>query len=163
MKILKRFGQVVIALVVVLGIVRFTPLWDRLLSPGNHEPFAFQTASLPQDRENHFLLCPTDFCAAETPHQVAPVLDITKDALLARLIQVTSQDITVDLISQEGDTLTLLYRTPQVRWPDWVDIHVIAVSAEQSSLAIYSQSVYGRKDFGANATRVEMLLDAVTP
>ena len=45
-------------------------------------------------------------------------------------------------------------RTPIVRWPDWVTVRFIPLGEDQSTLAIYSRSVYGRKDFGTNERRI---------
>lgn len=41
-----------------------------------------------------------------------------------------------------------------MRYPDTVDLEVIPVGENQSTLALYSRSLVGRKDFGVNRARL---------
>jgi uncharacterized protein (DUF1499 family) len=45
-----------------------------------------------------------------------------------------------------------------MRFPDTVDIEVLPVGDNQSTLAIYSRSLIGRSDLGVNRARVERWL-----
>ena len=51
--------------------------------------------------------------------------------------------------------------TRLMRYPDTVDLEVIPVGENQSTLALYSRSLVGRKDFGVNRARLQRWLAAV--
>jgi len=48
-----------------------------------------------------------------------------------------------------------------MRYPDTIDVQVLPAGDKQSTLAIYSRSLIGRKDFGVNRARVERWLAAL--
>ncbi len=60
----------------------------------------------------------------------------------------------VTKMAESEDTLDVVARTPIIRWPDWVTVRFIPLGEDRSTLAIYSRSVYGRSDFGANEGRI---------
>lgn len=55
----------------------------------------------------------------------------------------------------------LLQHTRLMRFPDTIDAEVFAVGDNQSTLAIYSRSLLGRKDFGVNRARLRRWLAAL--
>lgn len=63
--------------------------------------------------------------------------------------------------TQDGLAMQFVQRSAVFRFPDTIDVEVIALSAQQSALAIYSRSRYGRRDFGVNRRRVERWLAAL--
>ena len=48
-----------------------------------------------------------------------------------------------------------------MRFPDTIDAEVLAVGDDQSTLALYSRSLIGRKDFGVNRARLQRWLAAL--
>ena len=48
-----------------------------------------------------------------------------------------------------------------MRFPDTVDVEVFPAGENQSTLAIYSRSLIGRKDFGVNRARITRWLAAL--
>ena len=48
-----------------------------------------------------------------------------------------------------------------MRFPDTIDIEVFPAGQRQSTLAIYSRSLLGRKDFGVNRARIARWLAAL--
>jgi len=63
-------------------------------------------------------------------------------------------------IVSAGDTHVVAEQRSLIfRFPDTIDIAVIAVGSDKSTLAIYSRSRYGRYDLGANGRRVEGWLE----
>lgn len=50
---------------------------------------------------------------------------------------------------------TYVQRSQLMRFPDYASVVVIGLPEGGSTLAIYSQSVYGTNDFGVNKDRVE--------
>ena len=48
-----------------------------------------------------------------------------------------------------------------MRFPDTIDAEVLPVGDNQSTLALYSRSLIGRKDFGVNRARLTRWLAAL--
>ena len=42
-----------------------------------------------------------------------------------------------------------------MRFPDTIDVEVMPAGENQSTLALYSRSLVGRKDFGVNRARLQ--------
>lgn len=57
------------------------------------------------------------------------------------------------------DQLEYIQRTTLMRYPDIITVQFVKISDNKSALAIYSRSIYGRKDFGANEKRIQQWLD----
>ena len=58
-------------------------------------------------------------------------------------------------------TARFIQYTRLMRFPDTIDVQVLPVGDNQSTLAIYSRSLVGRNDFGVNRARVERWLAAL--
>jgi len=54
-------------------------------------------------------------------------------------------------------------RSRYFAFPDIMTVRFFKRGEDKSTLAIYSRSVYGRYDFGANRERVEKLLRIIRP
>ena len=54
-----------------------------------------------------------------------------------------------------------LQHTRLMRFPDTIDVEVFPAASNQSTLAIYSRSLIGRKDFGVNRARITRWLAAL--
>ena len=54
-----------------------------------------------------------------------------------------------------------IQRTKILRFPDIITVRFIALENRRSTLAIFSRSRYGRRDFGVNKKRVCDWLDAI--
>ncbi len=146
-------GLVVAGLAVVLVIVRLTPLWDRLLSPGEFHAVDFATLELTA-KPNQFLICPPDLCAKAAAHRESPVFDRAVTDLRTAIEAIAGAGGDVTQVSETEDTVDFVVRTPLMRWPDWVTVQVIPVGDDRSTLAIYSRSVFGHSDLGANEKRI---------
>jgi uncharacterized protein (DUF1499 family) len=55
----------------------------------------------------------------------------------------------------------ILQHTRLMRFPDTIDIAVLSIGDNQSTLAIYSRSLIGRGDLGVNRARIERWLAAL--
>ena len=151
--ILKILGKAVAAIVIALIVLRLTPWWDDLLSPGGRETITFETLVL-TPKPNQYLVCSPGLCAKAESHQTAPEFDRGAADVRAAVDAIIRETDAVTMVAESGDTINLMVRTPVVRWPDWVTIRFIPLTDGRSTIAIYSRSVYGRKDFGANETRI---------
>ncbi|MEO0413200.1 MAG: DUF1499 domain-containing protein [Pseudomonadota bacterium] len=97
----------------------------------------------------------------ETAPYSAPADDLMgsiRDALSERETLVNR----VDFGEQPGGVFTV--RTPLMRYPDLCYVSIQpGPNAEQQSLLMYSHSVYGHSDLGANAKRLQDILNALKP
>ena len=121
--------------------------------PSGHQAVRFETLVL-TSKPNQYLVCPPDLCTEAKAHQESPQFDRTADDLRAAFETVVLGSEAVTKIAESEDTLDVVARTPFVRWPDWVTIRFIPLGENRSTLAIYSRSVYGSSDFGANKRRI---------
>lgn len=126
-----------------------------LFSVGPVEPIDFQRLRL-ADKPNQFLMCPANICSAE-PHADSPLFDISADRLRQRWRDVLAAQPRVEQLPEDnvGKQYTYIQRSTRFRFPDLITVRFIAVSPLQSTLAIYSRSIYGKSDFGANRQRIE--------
>ena len=86
------------------------------------------------------------------------------DELLARLKKTALAEPDTSELSCEPNcdrVARILQHTRLMRFPDTIDLEVFAAGEGQSTLALYSRSLLGRKDFGVNRARVERWLAAL--
>ncbi len=149
----------VLFVVVMAAVLLFTPLGERpltaLFTIGDVESIDFIELRL-TDKPNQFLMCPPDFCGAD-PHADSPVLDVSIERLSERWREVVAIQPRVELLSEneEGQQFDYVQRSVRFRFPDLVTVRLISVSSSQSTLAIYSRSVYGKSDFNVNLERID--------
>jgi len=141
---------VIITAVVAL---RMTEWWDGLLPPGDYRTVRFENLIL-TSKPNQYLVCPPDLCIEAEAHQESPQFNYTADDLRAAFETVVLGSKAVTKMAERAETLDVVARTPFVRWPDWVTVRFISLGENKSTLAIYSRSVYGSSDFGANKRRI---------
>jgi uncharacterized protein (DUF1499 family) len=113
---------------------------------------------------NDALVCPAGLCANAEPDQQAKAYDMTPTRLLERLtrIALAEPDTTaLDCGPYCDRTARFLQLSRIMRFPDTIDIAVLAVGTDKSTLAIYSRSLVGRRDFGVNRARVNRWLAAL--
>ena len=143
----------------------FTPLGERpltaLFSASAVENIDFANLRL-ADKPNQFLLCPPDLCSIK-PHADSPVFDIPADRLLLRRRDVLAAQPRIEIMAEDKDSQQFDYvqRTARFRFPDLITVRFISVSSAQSTLAVYSRSVYGKSDFGVNRDRIDTWLKSL--
>ncbi len=84
--------------------------------------------------------------------------DVSVDRLRERWREVVAAQPRVELLSEDGQQSDYVQRSARFRFPDIITVRFISVSPSQSTLAIYSRSVYGNGDFGVNRKRIEAWL-----
>ena len=140
----------------------FTPLGDRpfaaLFSVEEIPPTDFQRLELTPN-PNQYLVCPANFCKA-TPHARSPEFEISIDRLRDRWQKMIDLQSNIMPLPTNGANNQLEYvqRTELMRYPDIITVQFIKISDTKSSLVLYSRSIYGRKDFGANNERIAQWL-----
>ncbi len=146
--------------------VFYTPLGERplrfFLPVSNIPIIEFPTLKL-TNNPNEYLLCPKDYCKSK-PHVISPLFQVSAKELQAAWQKMMSAQPRTTLHSNNktNNQLDFVQRTELVRYPDIVTVRFIEVSGKQSTIAIYSRSVYGRSDFGANKARIERWMAVLT-
>jgi uncharacterized protein (DUF1499 family) len=112
---------------------------------------------------NDALVCPAARCPNARADWEPKIYPVQPDELLARLRRVAlSEPDTQELSGASRERAArFLQQTRLMRFPDTIDAEVFPVGADQSTLAIYSRSLLGRKDFGVNRARLTRWLAAL--
>jgi uncharacterized protein (DUF1499 family) len=103
-------------------------------------------------------MCPPGICNG---HADSPVFDVSVDQLRQRWQKVVTAQPHVGLLAEDGQQFDYVQLSERFRFPDIIKVRFISVSPTQSTLAIYSRSVYGKSDFGVNRKRIEAWLAAL--
>ena len=155
--------SIVVSMVVLAGyVLLFTPLGERPLSAlfavGEVEAVDFAELEL-TDKPNQFLMCPPGYCGANAEAE-SPVFDVPVERLRARWRKMVDGQPRVELLASdsEGGQYDYLERSARFRFPDLITVRFISISPSQSTLAIYSRSIYGQGDYGVNRKRIEAWL-----
>ena len=110
---------------------------------------------------NDALVCPAGHCPHAPSDDVAKVYATPPAALLARLKMIAlAEPDTRELPGAPESGARFLQQTKLMRFPDTIDVAVLPASAN-STLAIYSRSLIGRRDFGVNRARIRRWLAAL--
>jgi len=147
------------------AVLLFTPLGERPLTAlfpvGAVAPVDFAQLQLAGSPNRH-LVCPPDLCSAD-PQAFSPVFDMPPARLREHWLAVVAARPRVRLLAEYDGGMQIDYvaRTARFRFPDIVTVRFIPVPPAQSTIAIYSRSLYGRSDLGMNRARVESWLSAL--
>jgi len=113
---------------------------------------------------NDALVCPAGHCPNAKPDAEPKTYAMAPAELLARLTSIAlAEPGTSELYCRtDCDRIArILQHTRLMRFPDTIDIVVLPVADNQSTLAIYSRSLIGRGDLGVNRARIERWLAAL--
>jgi hypothetical protein len=107
------------------------------------------------DKPNQYLVCPDQFCAEKPDLKAAtyPVNAITLAAVFDKMVKAEA-DVAERARDDRAMKIDYVQRTPQMRYPDLITVQFMDRGDEQSTLALYSRSVYGHEDGGLNAARI---------
>ncbi len=163
MKTILRYLSIgVLFVVIVAAVLIFTSFGERpltaLFAVGDVEAVDFAELKL-TDKPNQFLMCPPGLCDAD-PHADSPVFDVSVEQLRERWREVLAVQPRVELLveDEEGQQFDYVQRSARFRFPDIITVRFISVSSSQSTLAIYSRSIFGKSDLGVNRERIETWL-----
>ena len=103
---------------------------------------------------NDALACAAGRCPNAQPDIEPRVYRLEPSALLARLREVVrAEPGTRELSTEGGHVARFIQRTRLMRFPDTIDVEAFP-APDGSTIAIYSRSLIGRRDFGVNRARV---------
>jgi uncharacterized protein (DUF1499 family) len=161
--------RTILTVLILVGIVVFLGvelsdrgrLLDRLLPAESPDAVDFTALKL-HDKPNQYLVCPPDFCA-DTPHRTSPVFELPLAELSTRWQRLIAGEPRIVTLAVDPNLQEFQYiqRTEWVRFPDVIAVKLIALGPDRSTLAIYSRSIYGRSDLGANRARIDGWLAAL--
>lgn len=124
---------------------------------------SFKTLKRPP-KPNTCLAAPADYCLAAEADFAPPIFPATANALYQRLLDVVQSQkrTTIEKQSAESGQLRYIAKTALLGFKDDVDIEIIPIDENATTLAIYSRSRVGYSDLGANQKRVEELIAQLT-
>lgn len=130
-------------------------LWTRILGEPGPDRLAFE--KLERRLGNSALACPPDLGGRAKADRDSPVFAIPASKLKEIVGRVAQSEPRTVLVSDQtsSDHARYVVRSALLRFPDLVDIRIIARDDFASTLAIYSRSRVGRRDFGVNRRRIE--------
>ncbi|WP_164516308.1 DUF1499 domain-containing protein [Minwuia thermotolerans] len=107
-------------------------------------------------KPNQFLLAPDGLCQNATPHERAPSFDLPADMLINRFRTVALAEPRVRVLEDERrrGQMVFVQKSKVFRFPDHVDVLAIEMPEGRSTIAVYSRSRLGYRDFGVNRRRV---------
>ena len=108
-------------------------------------------------RRNDTLVCPAGLCPNAEPDHEAKTYAMQPDELLARLTEIVLAEPHTRALDSEPGFARFIQYSRLMRFPDTIDVQVFPADGG-ATLAIYSRSLVGRKDFGVNRARVERWL-----
>lgn len=146
----------VLALLAFYFLIGPRVLW-RTVGPADQGPVVFATLRPPQI-PNWYLVCPEGLCEAE-PQMVSPVFECPAADLFERVTGVMlgrgGESVLLDPVTQKA---RFVERTPIMEFPDTVSVRAVPAGDGGSAIALYSRSLVGRNDFGANEERAKAIL-----
>jgi uncharacterized protein (DUF1499 family) len=142
-------------------------LYERLANLGGARldmgPVDFVTLHR-RDSPNDALVCPPGHCRNAKPDWEAKTYDAPPAQLRARLTTIALAEPNTQTLpclpACEG-ALRLVQYSRIMRFPDTIDVDVLPVGDDKSTLAIYSRSLLGYGDFGVNRARIARWLAAL--
>ncbi|EAU43118.1 hypothetical protein FP2506_09751 [Fulvimarina pelagi HTCC2506] len=115
---------------------------------------------------NDALACSVAACA--TPAEITlPLYDATPEELLKEADEIIrggtlSGNVQRVDDGQDPNAKRYVVRTPLMGYPDTLNLGVRAVEG-RAGLLLYSRSLLGRSDLGANRRRIQKIIDALRP
>ena len=121
-------------------------------------PIMDMTAITRPSSPNTALAGPADFKPA--PDVVTPVYPISAERLHASVRAMAESEPLVFLAAayEEQRQVHYVVRSALLNFPDLVTVQVRATGSDSSTLVLYSRSVYGYSDLGANRERLQAWL-----
>jgi hypothetical protein len=114
------------------------------------------------DAPNNYLICPKGLCNGPVDEE-GPTVDPPTEKVLVAALKVASlePDTSPAEVNAGMAQIVFVQRTPWLRFPDIVRVQAIPAAAGKTGVALYSQSVYGRYDFGVNKARARRWMAAI--
>ena len=109
---------------------------------------------------NNALAGPASF--SPPPDNVTPVYPVATERLHAIVRDVAGRQPRTAALEETPPQLSWVQRSALFNFPDMITARPEPAGAGASTLILYSESVYGRYDFGVNHRRLRTWLSAIT-
>lgn len=155
---LLRFVLILLAVIVLAagGLFLAGPerLWEQLGGPADQGAIVFPDLSR-SPTPNDALACSPGACSGGSDIEL-PLYQDAPAALLDRLDQAVLADPNVTRVDDRAAPNYRRYvaRTPVLRFPDTIDVEALRGDGG-TRLRLYSRSLLGKSDLGANSERLE--------
>ncbi len=158
---LALLAGLVIVVALALVIVGRERMLDMVFGPIDRVPVDFAAIDT-AGRENTYLVCPPGLCGQD-PDRESPVFAVPATELRNRWFSMIGNEPRTDWTAtdEEIQQYDFVQRSRWMRFPDTITVRFLPLEDGRSTLAIYSRSHYGRKDFGVNKARIDGWLDAL--
>jgi uncharacterized protein (DUF1499 family) len=138
-------------------------IYETVFGPPDLGPVTFETL-VRRRRPNDALACPAGFCDKAEPDHAPPVYAVSEEELRSMLTAAILREpgiMPVYRHEQPGLPTQDRYvvRSARMSFPDTIDIRFVPLTETTCTLAIYSRSQIGIRDFGVNAARVRRWTD----
>ena len=156
----------------LLGIVSFAAallfisdkegFWLRIA--GNPDTGQVDFASLRKTgRPNEGLACPDGFCPNAEADIRTGTYAVSPSTLREQILQLLEGDQNYRRVDGDQDKNRLRYvaYSPSMRFPDLVNIKLIDLEPEKSSIAVHARAQLGYSDNGANLRRIKRILRSI--
>lgn len=110
---------------------------------------------------NDALVCPPGHCPAAASDWDAKTYAMGPDRLIGRIKTIALAEPRTRLIDGAAESARFVQYSRLMRFPDTIDVQAFPAGAGQSTLAVYSRSLVGSRDFGVNRARVARWLAAL--
>jgi hypothetical protein len=162
---------IVIALLIAVAVVAYAllekhPVYGAYygvarLTGARLDIGAVDWRALTRHATNDALVCPAGHCPNAKADEEARVYPLAPGELLARVKQIALAEPDTNELPCEprcDRTARFVQYTRLMRYPDTIDLDVMPAGDGRSTLALYSRSLVGRKDFGVNRARLKRWL-----
>jgi uncharacterized protein (DUF1499 family) len=151
------------AAVLLLAVVATIPLWvtpalNLILPEDQAAMLDIRQVKLSAWKQNEYLVTPPGFAAAAAPHREAPVFRKDAANVAAAFRRVIERQPRIEWTERGDMRFEVIQRSAFFRFPDRVTVDVLPLDGASATLAIYSRSRYGRRDFGVNRARIDAWL-----
>lgn len=167
--VITRIITISLTLIVLVGVVfglGQAGLFEKVFKPGDWVALDFATLQRPAS-PNTYLVAPDGFTPGKSDGE-APVLGVSAEKLKENWTAMIARQPQVEKIAESADGLQIDYiqRTKLMHYPDWITVRFIPLppdpeTGNYATLAVYSRSVYGYGDMGANKARVTKWLSGL--
>lgn len=112
-------------------------------------------------RPNQHLVAPEDLCQNAKPHGISPVYPVSPENLFEawqRILEAAPRT-RIKTINEPGLEIEAVQQSVLFRFQDRINFAAFSAGKDRSRLAVYSRSLVGYSDLGANRTRVRGWLE----
>ena len=111
------------------------------------------------ESKNYHLICPPEYCNID-PNEISPIYSVDIQSVDYHWQEVMEKEPRIINIAgdEKKHQYTYVQRSKYLRLPDTINVQIIPMDNNHTTLAIYSKSKYGYSDFGSNKARIDDLL-----